>query len=418
VTVRRVLVPTMFAHWGGSQRVLADGLPLLSKAPGIRVEYSELCRNETEMSRMAQNGVVVNRTVGVVGPGVLSNRRGIGRALDLAKASPFLLRLVRSLSAVMDQYDVVYVHHYRELVLASLASLRLRARSRPRLVWHCHDLRKVSRILLGAALVKRCAAIIAVSESIAGQLAELGVPREIVRVVYNGVDARAIREMANHLAAPLPERLENEVILLVPSASLQRVKGVHIALEALRELPSHLSLWITGQDYDLEGGRYLAELDRLVVESGMGRRVRFLGLRSDIYAVMAAADVVVVPSLWREPFGLVAAEALALGRPLVVSRRGALPEIVDYGKAGVLFDPSAAGSLAASVNEVLANPAATKERAAKGLCRVADVLGCERWTREISELLGSLPVNCSSTRPRRPGAAAEAGGNHTMQKGA
>ena len=73
-------------------------------------------------------------------------------------------------------------------------------------------------------------------------------------------------------------------------------------------------------------------------------RVTFLG---DVppRALFEQIDVLAVPSLWHEPFGRVAIEANAWGIPVVASRRGGLPEIVEHGVTGSLFDPDDAGEL-------------------------------------------------------------------------
>jgi glycosyltransferase involved in cell wall biosynthesis len=60
--------------------------------------------------------------------------------------------------------------------------------------------------------------------------------------------------------------------------------------------------------------------------------------RHDLWATMAGASVLLVPSLWDEPFGLVAAEAQAAGTPVLATRRGALPEVVDDGRSGLFMD--------------------------------------------------------------------------------
>lgn len=75
--------------------------------------------------------------------------------------------------------------------------------------------------------------------------------------------------------------------------------------------------------------------------------VRFLGSRwgRDLYEVLAHARVVVVPSIWHENFPYAVLQAMAMGRPVIASRRGGLPELVRDGDSGLLFDPDDPGSL-------------------------------------------------------------------------
>jgi glycosyltransferase involved in cell wall biosynthesis len=81
-------------------------------------------------------------------------------------------------------------------------------------------------------------------------------------------------------------------------------------------------------------------------------RVRFLG-RVSPTEFYPAVDVVVVPSLWHEPLGMVAAEALAFGKPVIGARRGGLPEIVHDGQNGFLFEPNRPDDLARALTRIV-----------------------------------------------------------------
>jgi glycosyltransferase involved in cell wall biosynthesis len=100
-------------------------------------------------------------------------------------------------------------------------------------------------------------------------------------------------------------------------------------------------------------------------------RVRFHGNVDDMAGFWAEADVCVVPTnRMREAFGMVAAEGLAAGCPVVAARAGALPEIVQDGKCGLLYEPGNSDELAACMMEYLedwemyvTHSAAARERA-------------------------------------------------------
>jgi glycosyltransferase involved in cell wall biosynthesis len=84
---------------------------------------------------------------------------------------------------------------------------------------------------------------------------------------------------------------------------------------------------------DNDAGRYRAELEALAGDS-----VRFLPARRDVVVTLHAADVVVVPSTWDEPFGRTVIEGLATGRPVLGSRVGGIPEILDGPLERFLFE--------------------------------------------------------------------------------
>jgi glycosyltransferase involved in cell wall biosynthesis len=83
--------------------------------------------------------------------------------------------------------------------------------------------------------------------------------------------------------------------------------------------------------------------------------IRFEG-RKDPHEIYSSIDVVIVPSLRDEAFGRIVPEANSYGRPVVVSNRGALPEIVDHGQNGFIFDPNRRGGMEHQIRRILDNP--------------------------------------------------------------
>lgn len=93
---------------------------------------------------------------------------------------------------------------------------------------------------------------------------------------------------------------------------------------------------------------YVQRLRRIQKRSPLTNRVKWLGLRENVQDFMGAFDICVVPSV-SEPLGLVALEALATATPVVASRTGGLPEIVQHNKSGILVPPKDPGELAKAV---------------------------------------------------------------------
>ena len=122
---------------------------------------------------------------------------------------------------------------------------------------------------------------------------------------------------------------------------LIRGKGVHLLLEAMAKMKSPRTLDIVGTG-NMEG-----ELKLLAERLGLKGRVRFNGFQDSPQEWMRRAACVVVPSFWQEPYGLVAAEAVALGRPVVAFAIGGLPEACQ-GKA-TLVPPGDIAALAAAL---------------------------------------------------------------------
>jgi len=379
----RVLVPYMLSFPGGVHRVLCDGLPELARMGRVRVDYAELAGNEEDMGRMERLGVPVLRGIGPRASGILSARRGVARVGDRLVVIPRLLRIIRQLSTAARRYDVLYVHGYRELVFAALA-IALLGRRRPALVWHCHGLGDGRPPPMTVRFANTCARVIGVSDDVVGRLQELGVSSRKLRRVYNAVLLdRGPEDPAK--AAGLPSR--HGQTILVASASLRPAKGAHLVVQALAKLPSSVNLWLTGDTKEDVGRDTAAALVRCAESLGVAGRLHLLGRRADIVNVIQHADVVVVPSLCREGFGLVAAEAMLLCKPVIVSNRGGLPEVVGSPECGWTFDPDVPGDLDRCLVDVLGNRQRAQQVARLAFERATTRFAYERWAREVSVVL-------------------------------
>jgi glycosyltransferase involved in cell wall biosynthesis len=132
---------------------------------------------------------------------------------------------------------------------------------------------------------------------------------------------------------------------------LDERKGVDTAVEALAHV-DHARLTIDGPGEPV----YREHLERLARELGVGDRIEFADSpRADVPEAYAAADVVVFPVRWDEPWGLVPLEAMAVGRPVVATGRGGSGEYLADRRNCLLFEPSDAAGLAGAVTELAAD---------------------------------------------------------------
>lgn len=132
-------------------------------------------------------------------------------------------------------------------------------------------------------------------------------------------------------------------------------KGVETAIEALGHLPAAASLRIVG-DGDR---RYRRHLEALGEQLGLGARVAFEGAqpRERIPSIYRAADAVVFPVRWAEPWGLVPLEAMALGRPVLATGRGGSADYLRDGENSLLFEAGDPVTLASAVRRLAEDPA-------------------------------------------------------------
>ena len=147
-------------------------------------------------------------------------------------------------------------------------------------------------------------------------------------------------------------------VVIVQASRLEPWKGhrEHVrALSRLADLPNWV-LWVVGGAQRPSEAAYQRELRDLTRSLGIGHRVRFVGEQAAVARFMAAADLYCQPNIGPEPFGLTYVEALQAGLPVVASRAGALPEIVDE-HTGVLVAPGDIAGLADALGDLIGDGA-------------------------------------------------------------
>jgi glycosyltransferase involved in cell wall biosynthesis len=227
--------------------------------------------------------------------------------------------------------DIVHVNCLPHLSGATAA----RASGYP-VVWHIREILPpgARRRFWARRLARNADRIVAVSEATASWMREEGLGDRI-EVVYNGID------VPEHVPAPAEARravgLPLDGVWVGLIGQLLPHKGTDIFLAAAREaMPVHpeLRFLLAGPAPERE----LRRLKRLVAALPHPERCALLPPQPDGAALIAACDVVCVPTLTPDPLPRVVMEAMAAGRPVIGSRSGGIPELVTEG-AGVLVEP-------------------------------------------------------------------------------
>jgi glycosyltransferase involved in cell wall biosynthesis len=160
------------------------------------------------------------------------------------------------------------------------------------------------------------------------------------------------------------------------------------ALGQLREVTGW-ACWLAGGVQRPSEQVYQDELRRRVSELGIGDRVQFLGQRTDVPRLLAAADIHCQPNTGPEPFGITFVEAMQSGLPVVTSPIGGAFEVVDE-SCGVFVPPGDVAGLAAALRRLIDNPAERSRLGSAGPGRakqLADPSG--RMARIHALLLGA-----------------------------
>lgn len=155
---------------------------------------------------------------------------------------------------------------------------------------------------------------------------------------------------------------------------VDRRKGIETVIRALAELPPAAALEIDGRGDAAERAR----LETIATELGVAGRVRFSeSARAELPAQYRAADVVVFPPTWDEPFGLVPLEAMACGTPVVATGTGGSAEFLRDGENCLLFPTNDHAALGAAVRR-LAGDVSLRERLVSGGAQTASALDVGR----------------------------------------
>lgn len=189
-------------------------------------------------------------------------------------------------------------------------------------------------------------ALISVCQALKDEMVAIGIAAEKVTSLRNGVDLDFFRPgdrdtLRNELG------FQGKVLLSV--GNLVEVKGHHLIIEAMREIPD-CRLYIAG------GGEMAGQLNRLVRSHGLSDRVTLLGPldRDAVRRYMAAADALVLASS-REGMANVLLESIACGTPVVATPLWGTPEVVAAPEAGVLMRGRSVADIVEGVNRLFAN---------------------------------------------------------------
>ena len=325
----RVCHVAMGDLWAGAEVQLLSLMRYLARLPGF--ECSVILFNE---GRLAEELRKLPVSLTVISEQTFSP---MGIAYRLAKA----LRKIRP--------DVIHTHKYKDSFIGTLVA---RSLGIPYVVRVVHGLPEPFMGLRNAKMVAYTAAdrlmtgwlvdrVVAVSSDIERVLIGLyGSNR--VSCIHNGIDLAAVRVTTSREALRRKWQIPEDAVVIGTVGRLVPVKGHAILLDATRILQAsigNVALVLVGD------GPLRKDLEANAKRLGLEKSVIFAGQQDQSYDFMNMMDVFVLPSL-HEGIPMVVLEALALQRPVVATRVGGIPEVIEHGQTGFLAEPSDASSLA------------------------------------------------------------------------
>ena len=258
----------------------------------------------------------------------------------------------------------------------------------PALLTGCWHTSRVSSGAMGLVMTRvrmlgvfdQIARYVAISEKQKEIHIKMGIPTEKIDVIYHFYEAAG---------PPLPVCVDGNALFI---GRLSPEKGGMVLLEAWRQLsePSR-KLYIVGE------GPEEKKMQDFCVLHGL-KNVYFTGFLDEAgqKEIWEKTAFVIVPSIWEEPFGLVLLEAWSKGRAIISHRIGALTELVEHGKTGILCEADQPETLAAAIQHYFQYPLEAVEAGRAGYDCVLDKFSKNKWMENIRQVYEKLGIKAAT----------------------
>ncbi len=250
---------------------------------------------------------------------------------------PYAMALASQLSEIIirENIDIIHSHYALPHAVSALLAKDISGRDvKCVTTLHGTDITVVgahpTMMNITKYAIEKSDAVTAVSNSlIRDSESRLGIEKGKIKCIYNFVNTEFFNSGLNtDIAKEMDKRIIMHVSNLRPVKSPGDVIRIFHKLE--EEMQDQLELWIVGE------GPLQYEMISLTEELKIREKVRFIGICSNLGGLIASSDLMILPSR-EESFGLVALEAMACGVPVLASRVGGLPEVIEDGVSGFLF---------------------------------------------------------------------------------
>jgi glycosyltransferase involved in cell wall biosynthesis len=230
---------------------------------------------------------------------------------------------------------------------------------------------------------KLCRAAICVSRYTAEQSMPADLPKP---VIYNSISLERF-DSGHSLRQELG--LTDDEVVVAFLGQIREIKGVADFIAMARAIPNpEARFLIAGECRDPRRFRGSYSEKDLADMAGGDPRIRYIGYVKDVENVYHTADIVVVPSRWQEPLGLINLEAGACRKPVVATRVGGIPEVIIDGENGYLVEPGDVPNLTNRVRHLIDSPTERRAMGERGRRRVEGSFTM-RPIREFEDLLSS-----------------------------
>lgn len=300
----------------------------------------------------------------------------------------FCLPVIKNLIGLINDKNINIVHtnSLKAHVLGGIAAKL----AKKHLIWHIREL-LLNRfslkllILLSRTLPDRIIVICSKHR----ELFVNYIRKDKIVTIHNGIDVDSINENVDKQKIRQEFSLNQDAPLIGLVSRLIYAKGHVYFLKAAKQVKRFypgVKFLIVG---DVQGNkRYKQKLLKLVNNLGLSNDVIFTGWREDIQNVMVSLDILAVPSLdvGLEGESRVILEAMAAAKPVVTTKVGGNPELIQEGQTGILIPPCDIGSLAFAICTLLKNPVKLKKMGIEGQKRIRQYFSLQANVKATQEV--------------------------------
>ena len=315
-------------HTGGAEKLLADSLPLYQEY-GIETDLLLLNSDDTPFLQSLKS-----KFTGQIFYTHINSYYAPAQLWQIRKY-------------LKSDYDIIHCHLFTVLYWTALA--KLLANTPKKLVFTEHStanrrLNNFAFLQVDKFIYRYYDKVIAITPQVKQVLIDkLHLPNQKVEVIYNGID---IEKFATATSYQKSMFFDDNDTIIIQVSRFQRQKDQQTVIHALSDLPENYKLLLVGD------GGLKNDCQALANELNLQHRVKFLGVRMDVPALLKMADIIVQSSHW-EGFGLAAVEGMAAGKPVIASDVAGLRDIVkDY---GLLFEQGNAKELVSKILQLQDN---------------------------------------------------------------
>ncbi len=369
---RKVLWLIKGLNIGGAEKLLSMSLPFLDRDTfDYQVVY--LFKNMNDLVlKFEQAGIPVS-------------------CLNMEKV--YDLRVIFKLSRLLrkQNIDILHTHlPYAGIVgrlAAKLAGVKAIVSTEHGIMESYHPITRLGNILT----LPLNRATIAVSQAAARSILRYKITRPAkIKIIYNAInlkDTQSVQQEPVLIKKSLG--IDGHSLVVGTVSNIRPEKGHQYLLEAARlvlEQRPEVNFVIVGRERAMED---LVRLEEQAKRCGIRDRIIFTGYRPDALQIMVAFDVFVLPSIW-EAFAVVLMEAMALGKPIVATNVGGIPEAIDEGVNGFLVPPRDPGQLALRILALLRDDTLRKRMGEEGRKKVHHRFSIEHMVKEVEQIYLSV----------------------------